>query len=100
MGCSDKGAYIFSKSSPGEGAGSGIDAGLRGEGGTGEPSRFLWNGLRVWKRETGEAISSRVSKIAEDLNHVGGYIPSSADENHWRVSESGEKSLESNELSM
>jgi hypothetical protein len=47
--------YMLSRNSVGDGVGSGIKAGLNGEEGTGEPSRFLWKGLRVWKREMGDA---------------------------------------------
>jgi len=51
---------MFSRNSVGEGVGSGIAAGLRGE-----PSRFLWKGLRVWNREMGDAIAEDVRSVDE-----------------------------------
>ena len=47
MDVSIKKVYMFSRNSVGDGVGSGTEAGLRGEVGAGEPSRFLWKGLRV-----------------------------------------------------
>ena len=45
-----------SRNSEGDGAGSGIAAGLIGDAGTGDrDSSCLWNGLRVWMREMGDA---------------------------------------------
>jgi len=47
---------MFSMSSSGVGDGKGIARGVKGETGAGERSSwYLWKGLRVCKRETGDA---------------------------------------------